>query len=238
MKETPFPLIEKPVGAITYEHTIALKLWEDIFTGDSERNYYVDSRHEINLCAHYNVRTPGTFIFNSEYQYYVTDGRMSLTLHHSLGIPDDDMVIEKYQCLEDAKQSKYYKDFCDLKANIDKWIRDRKKLGRFPTGGIRCASSGRTNSRRFYEKYIEDTDEFVQLFITEGSGVWEMSKCYNEIGDLIAYIPEFEELNEKDLHFTRPVNMNDVMKDHDSPYYKFFEEVREIRSRPDPFGFW
>ena len=148
------------------------------------------------------------------------------------------MVIEKYQCLEDAKQSKYYKDFCDLKANIDKWIRDRKKLGRFPTGGIRCASSGRTNSRRFYEKYIEDTDEFVQLFITEGSGVWEMSKCYNEIGDLIAYIPEFEELNEKDLHFTRPVNMNDVMKDHDSPYYKFFEEVREIRSRPDPFGFW
>ena len=81
MQKVPFPLMEHAVGEITYEHTVVQKLYGDIYIGDSERNYFVDRYHEVNLCVHYNVRKPGTYSFNSEYQYYVTHGRMSLKLH-------------------------------------------------------------------------------------------------------------------------------------------------------------
>ena len=76
MKMTPFPLIEKLVGSVTYEHTVVQKLYMDIFIGDAERNYYVDQYHEVNLCVHFNVRKQGTYSFIPEYQYYLTDGRM------------------------------------------------------------------------------------------------------------------------------------------------------------------
>ncbi|MBQ6520497.1 MAG: hypothetical protein IJI14_17415 [Anaerolineaceae bacterium] len=230
MGKTPFPLIEKPVGAITYEHTLVTRLYGDIYFGDSERNIFVDKYHEINLCAHYNIRTPGSFSFDSKYYYYVTDGRMCIPLHNSGGIPIEDMVLEKYEGLEAAKKSIYYKDFCDLTANIIKWIDDRKKLGRFPIGGI-AGGSGRNEQGKlciWCEKYLEESDEFVQIYTKKDSNVLEITRSYDTIASLTAHIPEFEELNEKELHIAEHLSLPDIIKEKISPYYEFLGELREM----------
>ena len=53
---TFFPLIEKPVGSVTYEHCLVEKLYGDVYIGTAERNYYVDSYHEC--CPYVNTFEP------------------------------------------------------------------------------------------------------------------------------------------------------------------------------------
>ena len=78
-------LIEKPVGAVTYEHCLVEKLYPDIYFGTAERNYYIDRYHELCLCVHHNRRVPDKYEFIPDYQYYVTKKRMCLDIYWHLG---------------------------------------------------------------------------------------------------------------------------------------------------------
>ncbi len=162
---TKFPLIKRPKGAVTYEHTLAERFPGDVFMGASERNLYVDQYDEICLCAYYNIRIPGKYEFIPEYHFYRTKSRMCLDLYWNLGhLEDESGIIEEYHSLEEAKDSDYYQDFCDLKANIDKWIRDKKErheeFSRKYPGGF-----GASHSKELHESYDEETKQYVQLYL-------------------------------------------------------------------------
>ena len=42
MQKIPFLLMEHAVGEITYEYTLAQRLYGDIYVSDSERNFFLD----------------------------------------------------------------------------------------------------------------------------------------------------------------------------------------------------
>ena len=228
MSKIPFPLIEKEVGAVTYEHTYVQRLYDDIYIGDSERNYYVDRWNEINLCVHYNVRVPGKFKFIPEYQYYLTDGRMSLKLHWNGGIPQNDMVIERYDSIEAAEKSQFYKDFCELKNKIDSEINRQKKLEYnikdFVSSSCRQYPSG--------ESYYRITEippnisgcEYVQIHLDERSGQWKISKSATSIMTLWRYLKDFEEINERELQL-----MEYIQEDNEQflQYRQWIEKVKK-----------
>lgn len=46
MQKIPFLLMEHAVGEITYEYTLAQRLYGDIYVSDSERNFFLDRYHE------------------------------------------------------------------------------------------------------------------------------------------------------------------------------------------------
>lgn len=46
MQKIPFPLMEHAVDEITYEYTLAQRLYGDIYVSDSERNFFLDRYHE------------------------------------------------------------------------------------------------------------------------------------------------------------------------------------------------
>ena len=229
MSKVPFPLIKKEVGTITYEHTYVKRLYDDIYIGDSERNYYVDEWNEINLCVHYNVRVPGKFEFIPKYQYYVTSGRMSLNLHWNGGIPQNDMVIEMYDSIEEAEKSQYHKDFCELKNKIDNEMNRQKKL--------ECNKKNNyiVSSHRFFpssDLCYRITEippeisgcEYVQIHFDECSGQWKISKSAVSIMTLWRYLKDFEELNEKELHL-----MEYVQEDNEQfvRYQQWLEKVKK-----------
>ena len=110
--KTPFGLIEREVGGVTYEDCLVQRFYNDIWTGDAERNLYVDRNHEICLCAHYNFRVKGKYEFIPDYRFYITKKRMSLDLYWHLGnISDKSQVIQMFNSLEEAEYSPFYNDF-------------------------------------------------------------------------------------------------------------------------------
>lgn len=232
MERVSIPLIERELGQVTYEHTIVQKLYGDIFIGDAERNYYVDRYHEINLCVHYNFRKPGTYSFFPEYQFYLTKGRMSLKLHWNLGIPVENMIIEKYNHIEAAKDSKYYKDFVELKENIGKEIERQKKRDDFD---YKCNSMSwayrQYPSGESYYTMIEistgNGKECIQVHLDKEKDEWKVSKSSESIMNLWRYLKDFEEINEKYLHLMEYLPMKNNSLDENSPYYKFWVDAKE-----------
>lgn len=236
MKKVPFPLIEKPIGSITYEHTYVKNIYEDIYIGDAERNYYLDRYHEINLCVHYNVRIPGTFKFIPEYQYYLTNERMSRKLHWSLGIPEEKMIVEKYDSLEAAEESQYYKDFCDLKEKIDDEIKRQKGLDWSMLNTSMSSSSCRQYpSGESYYRITEmpsfNDGEFIQIHLDERSEEWKVSKSSCRVMTLWRYLKDFDEINEKELHLMEYIPMDNNELDESSPYFLFLQKVKEDYKR-------
>ena len=232
MKKSLYPLIEKTEGTVTYEHKVVKKLYDEVFIGDAERNYYVDRRHEINLCVHYNIRKPGTYSFNEEYQYYVTNGRMSLKLHWSIGIPDDEMVVEKYCSLEEAMQSKYYKDFCELKELIDKEIARQRKLDFYEYSSCSmCQCSRKDSSGESYyiimEMPFKDSGACVQIHLDKRTKQWKVSTSPCSIISLWNYLKDFDEVNENELHLLNYVSENADILDENSPYYSYLLNGKE-----------
>ena len=65
------PLIEKPVGDVTYEQCLAVRFYGDVYMGTAQRNYYVDRYQEICLCAHYNRRILGKYEFEERIKIVV-----------------------------------------------------------------------------------------------------------------------------------------------------------------------
>ncbi len=234
MSRTPFPLIERPVGSITYEHTVVQRLFKDIFIGDAERNYYIDRYHETNLCAHYNVRYPGTFSFSPGYQFYVTDGRMSLKLHWSLGLPVEDMIIERYDGLEAAEGKKYYSVFCNLKDSIDREIERQKDLGKQWEYEFASVSTCRRQLQSgeitytLIEMPTGNGEECVQVHHDEVTGEWKMSKSPCSIATLWNYLKDFDEINQKELHIMEYIPLSHNTVDQESPYYHFFIKAKGL----------
>lgn len=114
---------------ITYEHYLVEKFYKDIYMETAERNYFVDEYHEIGLCVYYNRRIKGKYEFIPQYQFFVANERCGLKVYWNLGnIPDESIILEKYDSLEESKKSEYYKDFCEMKKQIDKRINQSKKI--------------------------------------------------------------------------------------------------------------
>ena len=233
MQKVPFHLMEHAVGEVTYEHTVVQRLYGDIYIGDSERNYFVDCDHEVNLCVHYNVRKPGTYSFNSEYQYYVTHGRMSLKLHWNLGNLGDEVVIEKYDTIEEAKKSKYYTDFFELKNKIDEEIDRQRKLNaersekrRLGSKCFRMDDSGNIYYTMM-EMPFEESGEYVQIHYDKRRKKWKVSKSPCSISTLWNYLKDFDEVNEKELHLMEYIPLKDNTLDPSSPYYSLLQRGKE-----------
>lgn len=230
----PFDLIEKPVGAVTYEHCVVQKLYGDIYIGDAERNFYVEKRREVNLCVHFNRRVLGQYKFIPEYQYYITDGRCSLELHHNLGYLNKEDIIECFNSLEEARISKYYKDFCELKKMIDEEIERQKELEDvFYDSMYYSVRYDEKNCIRtaVYEMPLESEEGFVQYHVSvneeNGQEEWKMSKSDIPILDLWCYLKDFYEIDEAELHLLKYLPMNGNMLSETAEYYKYYKCVRK-----------
>jgi len=232
--KTPFNLIKKTQGAITYEHCVVQRLYGEIYIGDAERNYYVDKRHEINLCVHFNFRTPGRFAFVPEYRFYVTDGRLSLSLHWGLGVIDSENIIEEYQSLESAKKSEYYEDFCQLKEKIDNEILRQQKLTK--KNVIAYDNSVQYSSKEIAQKGtwticevpFSKTMEFVQFHICEETKEWLFSTSDQTVIDLWRYLNDFYEIEPTELQLLKYYPMNNSEISRTSKYFDAYQRVKEF----------
>lgn len=241
MGETQFNLIARERGAVSYEHCAVQRLHGDIYIGDAERNYYVDSRHEINLCVHYNFRVPGKYAFISEYHFYVTNGRQSLSLHWGLGEFDHTKIIEEYTSLELAAKSEYYKDFCELKDKIDKEIRRQQEIRK--TAKNEYDHSVHSSSKEIpdkgmctlYEIPYAKTTEFVQFHILEETGEWRLSTSHHSVIDEWRYLNDFYQVEEHELHLLTYHPIKNAELPATSVYYQAYLSVKrfiEIMNAP------
>ena len=55
-----------------------------------------------------------------------------------------------------------------------------------------------------------------------------MTKSHDKIGHLSGYIQNFEDINEKELHLFEHLNLAEIVREHNSPYFDFYEMVREM----------
>lgn len=231
---TPFNLINKTHGSVTYEHCVVQRLYGEIYIGDAERNYYVDKNHEINLCVHFNFRIPGRYAFIPEYHFYVTDGRLSLSLHWGLGVIDNEKIIEEYQSLELAKTSEYYQDFCQLKEKIDAEIQRQQKLQKENAyeynNSVQSASKEITQKGiwTIYEVPYSKTTEYVQFHICEEAGEWLFSTSDQSVIDLWRYLSDFYEIEPLELRLLKYYPMENSEITHTSNYFDAYKRVKQF----------
>lgn len=232
MSETLFPLVKRNVGEVTYEHVLVQTLPKDIIIGAAERNLYIDQNHEVNLCAYWNVRKPGTYEFSPEYNFYVTDGRECLDIYWNLGIvKDESIIIQKYSSLEDAKGSEYYKDFCWMKKEIEKTVanevKSRKKDDEFKWNTMWVGTrEDRVGGE--YEWICSKNMEYVQLKVDLPKKQWILTSSKYRVGDLKKLIDDFEEIDKKELHLLTYHEDLDVENlDKSSVYYPIVELAKE-----------
>lgn len=232
MSETPFPLFKKKPGKVTYEHVLVENLPKGIIIGAAERNLYIDEHHEVNLCAYWNVRKPGTYEFTPEYNFYVTDGRKCLDIYWNLGIiSDESIIIKKYSSLKDAKESEYYKDFCWMKKEIDKAvayeIKSHKKDDEFKWN-TKWVGTREDREGGDYEWCCSKNKEYVQLKVDLPKKQWILTSSKYRVGDLKKFIDDFEEIDKKELHLLTYHEDLDVENlDKTSVYYPIVELAKE-----------
>lgn len=226
-----WPLIEKPVGSVTYEHCLVERFYQDIFMGTAERNYYVDTYHELCLCVHFNRRIPGKYEFIPDYQFFVTKKRMCLDIYWNLGnISDEGMILEKYDNLESAKSSRYYSDFCDLKQKIEEGIEFKKNhvWDPFKYGNGSCfQSSDKVYS--IYEYPNASQKEFVQFYWNTNTKQWEkMSISSVQLSDLVRFFKDFEELDKRELHLRIWLPITVCAVAETGQYHILFKDAEEF----------
>lgn len=234
MNETHYNLIERPRGAVSYEHCVVQRLHGEIYIGDAEKNYYVDKRHEINLCVHYNFRIPGKYAFIPEYRFYVTDGRQSLPLHWGLGAIEPTKIIEEYESLELAKKSEYYEDFCELKDKIDKEILRQQKVWKLSK--IQYDNSVHSSSKEIpgkgmytlYEIPLQQTNEYIQFHFCEETDKWQLSTSHYSVIDVWRYLNDFYEIEKTELQLLTYHPMINGELPASSAYYRAYTEVKRF----------
>jgi hypothetical protein len=231
MRKTPFPLIKRPVGGVTYEHTLVERLPLDIIIAAAEINLYVDDYHEINLCAYYNARTPNTYDFDNQYYFYQTDGRSCLGVYWNLGIPSrKTKIIKKYNCLEAALSSEYAEYFKTMKERIDKRICEKKafleKEKSIDETSYRRGILSKNRGEEFFF-ICKMTKEYVRVIVNLKKDKWQLITSKEDYGDITHFIPEFDKLDKKILHLqTYHDDLNLKNLDIHSPYYKIIETVK------------
>ena len=228
-----FPLIERPVGSVTYEHVGVERLYKDIYIGSAERNYYVDKYHELCLCAYYNRRIPGKYEFIPEYLFFVTKQRICSTIFRNLGnVSDKKYVLEKYDSINTARASRYYRDFRDLKAKIDSALKWRKRHFFDPfQDDFMSSFSYEKDSVCFsvFEKPIPERKELVQFYYNKMTAECKyMSVSKEPVSDLIRYFHDFDELDKNDLHLRTFLNIDENAIPEDSLYHKFYKDAKRF----------
>lgn len=235
-KRMRLPLIKRLVGVITYEHCLTERFYGDIYMSTAERNYYVDQYHEVCLCAHYNRCIPGTYQFDGKYQFFVTKERMCLDIYWNLGnISDETMILEKYDSIKAAEESKYYGDFLELVKKIEagvEWKRthflDPFKFG----GGCSFLSQKDENGRSkyiIYEIPIPEEKVMAQFYLDQETETWDtMSISPVSLCDLMQFLKNFNELDEQVLHLRNFISLNDRTLDFRPGYRKAFEKAKSF----------
>lgn len=233
MSKTMFPLFERNVGDIIYQYSFAKILPRGITIGAAERNIYIDRNHEINLCAYWNTRISTKYEFNNEYSFYITDGRIVSDIFCSLGrFSDNEKIIQKYDSLESAKESEYYKHFCQMKKMIEKSILDeeRKREKNKKDGFIWETTYGGPNndySGADYEWICKKTKEYVQLHVDLDKDKWILTTSKERLGSLKIWFEDFDELDKNVLHFLTYHDELDVRNlDKSSPYYSIVKDAK------------
>lgn len=230
-----WPLIEKPLGAITYEHCLTNRFYGDVFMATAERNYYVDQFHELCLCAHYNRRIPKEYKFEEGYQLFVTKKRMCLDIYRNLGnISNESMIIEYYSSMSDAEKSIHYKDFCDLKKMIEEGVIWRKThiFDPFKFPGVSCFQSTPDEDGKckysMYETTIIETREVVQFYLNNETETWEkMSVSPEPLSELMNFFKDFDDLDKRELHLRKFLPLMTAINEN-MFYKKAFDTVKEF----------
>lgn len=232
--KTIFPLIKRKIGGVTYEHTLVQHFYDDVWTGDAERNLYVDENHEICLCAHYNFRVKGKYEFIPDYRFYITKERMCLDLHWNLGcVTKPSLIIQMFNSLEEAKTSQFYDDFCILKKRIDKALKEQKKSEKSVNYDFCTITQGTKQDKkgkdviRIFEMPVSKTKEYVQILLDLKKDEWVLSTSKEPVMDMFCYFDDFLELDEKELHLRTIKPMNNKELPKQSPYYKLLKFVKE-----------
>lgn len=234
--KSPFPLIEKPKGTITYEHCLPEGFYGEQYLCSAERNYYVDRYHELCLLAHYGKRTPGKYEIVPGYEFFVTKKRMCLDIYWNLGhLSDESVIVERYDSLESAKQSEYYADFCDLKDKIDdgiKWAKNREYDPFEFGGGSKYGAEKDENDEPTYDvyQYIDsENKQFIQLYQNIKTKSWDkMSISSEDLSDLMRFFRDFDELDKNELHLRTWLSINDNAIAEGSAYHHVYEWAKEF----------
>lgn len=228
-----FPLIERPIGAITYEHAIADGLYKGVYIGAAERNYYVDRHHELCLCAYYNRRVPGKYEFISDYLFFITKKRMCLTIYWNLGnVSDEKSILERYDSIDAARSSRYYEDFLDLKAKIDsavEWQRTHVLDPFEDYMGTSFRYEDDDSCFSIFEYPVCDRKEMVQFYYNRTTDQWErMSVSKEPLSDLMRYFKDFDELDERELRLRTFLPIEENAMTEGSLYHKPYEDARRF----------
>ena len=229
------PLIEKPVGDVTYEQCLAVRFYGDVYMGTAQRNYYADRYHEICLCAHYNRRIPGKYEFEEGYQFFVTKKRMCLDIYWNLGnISNTHSVLEHYHSIESAVNSNYYRDFCDLKSQIEEGVKRKKAraVNMFEEDvGISFHPVEDVNGKSRYimcEIPIIERKEFVQFYLSKGTQSWDrMSISPEPISEMMSFFKDFDELDKKVLHLRKYRLLRSLDPEKDKDLLIAFEKIKK-----------
>lgn len=226
------PLIERELGGITYEHSMAEHFYQDVYMGAAERNYYVDRHHELCLCAYYNRRVPGKYEFIPEYQFYVTKTRMCLDIYNNLGnISDESMIVEKYDSIESAKESHYYQDFMDLKEMIDKSIKWKREhiSDPFDRGSSSFNYSPRQGTEcTVFEIPVEERREILQLYMDrDAEKLMQATVSKVRLSDLMIFFKDFESLDKNELHLRTFLSIQECVLAEGSLYHGYYMKVLE-----------
>ena len=236
-EKTPFPLIEKEKGSVTYEHTLAQRLNRDIFFGTSERNYYIDRYHELCLVAFYNRRVPGTYQFVPEYDFYVTKSRMCLDLYWNLGsMTDVDQIVEKYTGLEEANESQYYEDFTILKERIDDAIEWQRTHVSDPGENWHTFNYRPDLAKELnyivYEIKDKNADGRIQFYKNEQTEQWEKIALAKEhFSELTRFMNDFEEVDRKELHIRTFLPIEEYAANEGDTFYQAFLKAKKEDSK-------
>lgn len=233
MSKTMFTLFEQNVGDISSQYSFAKILPRGITIGVAERNLYIDRNHEINLCAYWNTRISTKYEFNNEYSFYITDGRIVSEIFCSLGrFSDKKKIIKKYDSLEQAKDSEYYKHFLQMKKMIEESIveeeikQEKNKKTAFKWGGL-YGGPNQNFSGVDYEWECKKTKEFVQLHVDLDKDEWILTTSKERLGNLKIWFEDFDELDKNELHFLTyhdEIDAGNLART--SPYYTVVKEAK------------
>jgi len=235
-KHVRLPLIKRPVGAITYEHCLTERFYGDIYMSTAERNYYVDRYHEVCLCAHYNRCIPGTYLFDGKYQFFVTEERMCLDIYWNLGnISDETMILEKYDSIKEAEESKYYSDFLELVKMMEDGVEWKRTHipDPFEFDGGCSFEAEKDNSGQpkyvIYEMPVPEEKMMAQFYLDHKTETWNaMSISTVPLCDLMQFFKNFNELDERELHLRKFLTLNDQTLDNKPGYRKAFEKAKSF----------
>lgn len=240
------PLIEKPVGDITYEQCLIERFYGDVYMGTAQRNYYVDKYHEICLCAHYNRRIPDKYEFEEGYQFFVTKRRMCLDIYWNLGnISDTASVLEHYHSIESSVNSKYYRDFCDLKDQIEEGVKWKKvhAVNLFEEDvGISFHPVEDVNGKSRYTMFeipVIERKEMAQFYLNKETDSWEkMSISPEPISEMMSSFKDFDELDKRELHLREFRALKSLGTEKDKDYLAALEKVDNwYKIMKDSYGF-